>query len=59
MGIRQLFILIMLVLSLGVALGRIASKLFYRYEAKQADTKTKFIIKRPRQKQLRSKERRY
>jgi len=37
--------LIVLVLSLGVALGRIASKLFYRYEAKQADTKIKFIIK--------------
>ena len=45
MGITQLFILIVLVLSLGVALGRIASKLFYRYEAKQADTKIKFIIK--------------
>jgi ribonucrease Y len=45
MGITQLFILIVLVLSLGVALGRVASKLFYRYEEKQADEKTKFIIK--------------
>jgi ribonucrease Y len=45
MGITQLFILIVLVLSLGVALGRLASKLFYRHEKKQADTKIKFIIK--------------
>jgi ribonucrease Y len=45
MGITQLFILIMLVLSLGVALGRIASKLFYRYEEKQAEKKAKLIIR--------------
>ena len=45
MGITQLFILIVLVLSLGVVLGRIASKLFYRYEEKQADTKIKVLIK--------------
>jgi ribonucrease Y len=45
MGITQLFILIVLVLSLGVVLGRIASKLFYKYEEKQADTKIKVLIK--------------
>jgi ribonuclease Y len=45
MGITQLFILIMLVLSLGVALGRISSKLFYRYEEKQAEKKAKLIIR--------------
>jgi ribonucrease Y len=45
MGITQLFILIVLVLSLGVVLGRIASKLFYKYEEEQADTKIKVLIK--------------
>jgi ribonucrease Y len=45
MGITQLFILIMLALSLGVALGRIASKLFYRYEEKQAEKKAKLIVR--------------
>ncbi len=35
----------MLVLSLGVALGRISSKLFYRYEEKQAEKKAKLIIR--------------
>ena len=45
MGITQIFILIVLVLSLGIALDRIASKLFYRYEEKQAEKKAKLIIK--------------
>ncbi|MCU0317953.1 MAG: ribonuclease Y [Amoebophilaceae bacterium] len=45
MGITQLFLLIVLVLSLGVALGRIASKLFYQYEEKQAEKKAKFIVR--------------
>ncbi len=45
MGITQLFILIVLMLSLGVALGRITSKLFYLYEEKQAEKKAKLIIR--------------
>ena len=45
MGITQLFILIVLVLSLGAALGRIASKLFYRHEEEQIAAKAKLLIK--------------
>ena len=48
MGVTQLFLLIVLVLSLGVALGRIASKLFYGYEEKQAEKKASCIIKAAR-----------
>ena len=45
MGVTQTLILIVLVLSLGIALGRIASKLFYKYEEHQAEKKAKLIIK--------------
>ncbi|MHA7877675.1 MAG: ribonuclease Y [Bacteroidota bacterium] len=45
MGVTQLFILIVAVLSLGVALGRIASKLFYRHEEEQTEKKAKLLIK--------------
>jgi ribonuclease Y len=45
MGIAQMFVLIVLVLSLGIVLGRIASKLFYRHEEKQTERKAKLIIK--------------
>ena len=45
MGVTQIFILIVLVLSLGIAIGRIASKLFYKYEEKQAEQNVKRIIK--------------
>lgn len=45
MGIAQIFVLIVLVLSLGIVLGRIASKLFYRHEEKQTERKAKLIIK--------------
>ena len=45
MGIVQIFVLIVLVLSLGIVLGRIASKLFYRHEEKQTERKAKLIIK--------------
>ncbi len=45
MSIAQIFVLIVLVLLLGIALGRIASKLFYQYEAKQTEQKAKLIIK--------------
>jgi len=65
MGITQIFILIVLVLSLGIALGRISSKLFYRHEEKQAEKKAKLIVKEAkieaakfkRQKILEAKER--
>lgn len=45
MGIAQIFVLIVLVLSLGIVLGRIASKLFYRHEEKQTERKVRLIIK--------------
>jgi len=45
MNITQLFILIVLVLALGTALGRIASKLFYKYEEEEMAKKAKFLIK--------------
>ncbi|XWN35734.1 MAG: ribonuclease Y [Roseivirga sp.] len=45
MGISQIFILIVLMMSLGIALGRIASKLFYKHEEVQAEKKAKLIIK--------------
>ena len=45
MGITQIFILIVLVLSLGMALGRVTSKLFYRHEERQAEKRGKNIIK--------------
>mmetsp|Transcript_10281 Transcript_10281/g.23757 ORF Transcript_10281/g.23757 Transcript_10281/m.23757 type:complete len:507 (-) Transcript_10281:1693-3213(-) len=45
MNVAQIFILIILVLSLGIAVGRIASKLFYRYEEEQAKKKSKLIIR--------------
>lgn len=47
-SITQIFILIMLVLLSGIALGRIASKLFYRHEEKQTEQKAKLIIKEAR-----------
>lgn len=45
MGITQIFILSVLMLSLGIALAKIASILFYKYEEKQAEKKAKLIIK--------------
>lgn len=45
MSVTQIFILIVLVLSLGIALGRVASILFYRYEATRAQEKANCIIK--------------
>ena len=45
MGIAHIFVLIVLVLSLGIVLGRIASQLFYKHEEKQTEKKAKFIIK--------------
>lgn len=45
MDLLQIFVLIVLVLILGIALGRIASKLFYRQEEQQAAKKAKFIVK--------------
>jgi len=48
MGIAQIFVLIVVVLSLGIVLGRIASKLFYRHEEKQTAKKAKLIIKEAR-----------
>jgi len=45
MGVTQLFILIVLVLSLGVALGRVASKLFYKHEEQATEKKAKLLIK--------------
>jgi ribonuclease Y len=49
MGVTQLFILIVLVLALGTALGRIASKLFYRYEEEKIEKKAKLLIKGAKQ----------
>jgi ribonucrease Y len=45
MSIVQIFVLIVLVLSLGIVLGRIASQLFYKHEEKQTEKKAKLIIK--------------
>lgn len=45
MGITQIFILSILMLSLGIALSKIASVLFYKYEEKQAGKAAKLIIK--------------
>lgn len=45
MGIAHIFVLIVLVLSLGIVLGRIASQLFYKHEEKQTEKKAKFIIR--------------
>lgn len=45
MEITQIFTLIVLVLFTGVALGRISSLLFYRYEERQAEKKAKRIVK--------------
>jgi len=45
MGLAQIFILIILVLLLGIVLGRIASKLFYRHEERQTKKKAKSLIK--------------
>ncbi len=45
MSVLQTFILIVLVLLLGIALGRITSKLFYDHEEKQAEKQAKLIIK--------------
>ncbi len=44
MSVTQVFILIVLVLSLGIALGRIASKLFYQYEERRAEKKIALIL---------------
>ncbi len=48
MGVAHIFVLIVLVLSLGIVLGRIASQLFYKHEEKQTEKKAKFIIKEAR-----------
>ncbi|MEL6539639.1 MAG: Rnase Y domain-containing protein, partial [Bacteroidota bacterium] len=45
MGILQIFVLIILVLVLGILLGRIASKLFYTHEAQQSEQRARAIIK--------------
>ena len=45
MGITQIFILSVLMLSLGIALDRIAAALFNKYEEKQAARKARLIIK--------------
>ena len=45
MGVAKILILIMLVLFLGIVLGRIASQLFYRHEEKQTEKKARRIIK--------------
>lgn len=45
MGILQIFVLIIVVLVLGILLGRIASKLFYTYEAQQSEQRARAIVK--------------
>ena len=45
MGILQIFILIILVLVLGIVLGRISSKLFYAYEVHQTEARARAIFR--------------
>lgn len=49
MGIAQVFILIVISLLMGVAVSRLAPRLFRRYEVQRAESKAKDILKRAKQ----------